>query len=181
MTEPTSIRPHDNVTTHPEYRRVYDHYLQHGASPEEAARQSYDHTEKFLTLNPAPKKRSGRTLAVVVLSAVALMAAFALGTVTAASEPKTITKTEQVTVPRDVIKTEMVTPAACAEAIQLAEKVIGLASDAQLAASEAFDAASRYDAAGIDAATAKMDAIKPQINAITPKYQAARDKCLASR
>lgn len=65
-----SSQPHDHITLHPEYARVYHHYLAHNVAPAEAATLAYAHTEKIVTGGPtlAHRPPPGNTLVIMILA-----------------------------------------------------------------------------------------------------------------
>jgi micrococcal nuclease len=69
-------QPHDHITRHPEYARVYYHYMRHGVSSEDAARRAYEYTQRQLAGNAvapaAPRSNRSPTTLMVVLAGVAV-------------------------------------------------------------------------------------------------------------
>jgi hypothetical protein len=72
MTGPASGAHDPRIINHPEYRRSYDHYLQQGAPPDEAARQAYEWTRQHLAKAPGAAIKTNHVVlgvaAAVVLS-----------------------------------------------------------------------------------------------------------------
>lgn len=68
-------RPHDRITTHPEYARAYEHYLSHGSTPADAARLAYEHTRQLTGGSPMRPRPFGRNTTAVVLAVVLGMVA----------------------------------------------------------------------------------------------------------
>jgi hypothetical protein len=92
----------DSIITHPEYARTYHHYLQHGSSPEDAARLAHEHTRQFLAAGPPtaaappaavapPKKKSKAKVVLAVVGAVVLIAI--VSNAMSGGEPKPATDT----------------------------------------------------------------------------------------
>lgn len=86
-------------------------------------------------------------------------------TVTVSAPPKVETKTVEKA------------PAACMQALDDAEIVIGLSQQAILAMAEGADAGSRLDVAGIEAATEKVQALTPKMGDARQAYDAAAGQC----
>lgn len=86
-------------------------------------------------------------------------------TVTVSAPPKVETKTVEKA------------PAACMQALDDAEVVIGLSRQAILAMAEGTDAGSRLDVAGIEAATEKVQALTPKMGDARQAYDAAAGQC----
>ena len=68
-------------------------------------------------------------------------------------------------------------PAACMQALDDAEVVMGLSRRAILAMAEGADAGSRLDADGIEAATEKVQALTPKMGDARQAYDAAAGQC----
>ena len=117
----------------------------------------------------APKRRVGLVLAV----AASVVAGIAIGSAaTGSAEPTT--KTETVT----ETETVEVAPQSCLDALDAAEGLVhrGVVP-AFDASADAMDAASRFDVAGINAATARMNRLTPRIERYVGDYNAAADSC----
>jgi len=93
-----------------------------------------------------------------------------------APETKTVpgpTKTVTNTVEKEVEKT----PDVCLEALDLADKGFGYATEALNIASEAFTSVSTLDFDALDAQTEGMERVNGQITDLAPKYNAAKTAC----
>ena len=121
-------------------------------------------------LPPAPpKRRLWRTRAVVIATVVGTLIGFGAGAATQ-PEPNTVTTTETVEI----------APQSCLDALDLADRGFTYGADAMQGAADGFDAVSRFDVAGVEAATAKIEAAGADLESITPDYQAAKADCRSS-
>jgi hypothetical protein len=107
----------------------------------------------------------------VIAAVIGLLIGAGIGVAGQKAEPATA---ETVTV------TEEITPPACLEALELADQGFTYAGEAMGAASDGFEAGSRFDIAGIEAATERISQAGDKIEAITADYQAAKAACRAS-
>jgi hypothetical protein len=122
-------------------------------------------TDPDVLLPPAPpKRRLWRTRAVVIATVVGALIGIGAG---AAIQPE----------PSTVTKTEAVAPQSCLDALDLADEGFTYAGEAMGAASDGFDAASRFDIAGLKAASGRITAAGDKIQGITGAYQAAKADC----
>jgi hypothetical protein len=122
-------------------------------------------------LPPAPPKRwLWRTRAVVTAAVVGALLGIGAGTA-AQPEPSTVTRIEGVL---------EVAPQSCLDALDLADEGFTYAGEAMGAASDGFDAASRFDVAGLNDASARIRRAGDQIESITADYQAAKADCRSS-
>jgi hypothetical protein len=118
-------------------------------------------------LPPAPpKRRLWRTRAVVIAATVGALIGIGAGAATR-PEPSTVTRTEAVEV----------APQSCLDALDLADEGFTYAGEAMGAASDGFDAASRFDVDGLNAASDRITAAGDKIQGITAAYQAAKADC----
>jgi len=114
-------------------------------------------------LPPAPPKgRLWRTRSLVIAAAVAVLVGAGVG---AAARPEPTTTTVAVA------------PQSCLDALDLADRGFSYAGDAMGAASDGFDAVSRFDLAGVKDASTRISAAGDQIQSITADYQAAKADC----
>jgi hypothetical protein len=134
--------------------------------------------------NVAPKKH--RRWPWIVAIVVALLVGGSIGA-SGKTKTNTVTKTETVT----SIVTNNVTPAACATALDQADKLFTVTSSfathagaALTGASHGFTAIGNSDVAGIEAATTEITNAgagirddTAQTEAIAPVYKSARDAC----
>jgi hypothetical protein len=119
-------------------------------------------------LPPAPpKRRLWRTRAVVIAAVVGALLGIGAGTA-AQPEPSTVTRIEGVL---------EVAPQSCLEALDLADEGFGYAGEALQASADGFDAASRFDVAGIEAATERIELAGDHVEGIITDYQAAKAEC----
>jgi hypothetical protein len=97
----------------------------------------------------------------------------------AAAEPKPAPTVTKTVTPEPVIKevTKVQTPAACLEALDLSEKGFSLASEAMGYMTDAMNAASQFDVAGIESATAELKVVNPKISDLTAPMRAAASSC----
>ncbi|ALY08895.1 hypothetical protein GALAXY_51 [Arthrobacter phage Galaxy] len=86
-----------------------------------------------------------------------------------AAAPVVKTETKTVTVEK--------TPAACLRALDLADEALGYSGDAMGVMGEMFEAASRFDLAGVEAGSPKLDKLTGKIKGVSPRYLAAKDDC----
>ena len=113
------------------------------------------------------------TIKLVVTGLAALAVGVGIGAAgTSATAPPGPPPTVTVSAPP-----EAEAPAACMQALQDAEVVIGLAQQAILAMAEGTDAGSRFDADGIRAATEKVQALTPKMGDARQAYDAAAGQC----
>jgi hypothetical protein len=64
-------QPHHPITTHPEYVRVYQHYVREGSEPWVAARLAYEHMQRFVATDPVVARgQAGRANPAVLVVAV---------------------------------------------------------------------------------------------------------------
>jgi hypothetical protein len=122
--------------------------------------------------SPPQRRRTWKTRAVVIAAVAGLLVGAGIGA--SAKEVAPATPAETVTL------TEEVTPPACLEALDLADQGFTYAGEAMGAASDGFEAGSRFDIAGIEAATERISQAGDKIEAITADYQAAKAACRAS-
>jgi hypothetical protein len=64
------------VLNHPEYRRVYDHYVAHGLTGEDAARRAYEHTVWHVARPPQQTKHPVIVTLVILGIALAIWFVF---------------------------------------------------------------------------------------------------------
>jgi hypothetical protein len=120
-------------------------------------------TDPDVLLPPAPPKgRLWRTRALVIAAIVAGLVGAGVG---AATRPEPTTTTVAVA------------PQSCLDALDLADQGFTYAGEAMGAASDGFDAASRFDIAGLKDASARITAAGGKIEGITADYQAAKADC----
>jgi len=118
-------------------------------------------------LPPAPpKRRLWRTRAVVIAAVVGALIGIGAGAATQ-SEQHRVTNTENVEV----------APQSCLDALDLADRGFTYSAEAMDAAAEGFDAASRFDVAGLNTAAARISAAGDKIQGITADYLAAKADC----
>jgi hypothetical protein len=118
-------------------------------------------------LPPAPpKRRLWRTRALVIAAGIAAVIGAGAGAATQ-PEPNTVTKTEIVEV----------APQSCLDAIDLADEGFTYSAEAMDAAADGFGAASRFDVAGLNAASDRISAAGGKIQGITADYQTAKADC----
>lgn len=118
-------------------------------------------------------------------SVLAVVAAAAAGLIIGAfaapgSDPPPEQVTKVVAGPERTVTTTTevpVTPTVCADSLDLAEQGLSLSGDAMTTVGKAFDAVSRLDTAGVQAATVELQRINGKITALTPVYQAAAASC----
>ncbi|ASR83224.1 hypothetical protein FDI29_gp54 [Arthrobacter phage Abidatro] len=88
--------------------------------------------------------------------------------------------------PAPVVKTETKTvtvektPAACLRAIELADEALGYSGDAMGVMGGMFEAAARFDLAGVEAGSPKLDALTGKMQGLSPRYLVAKDDCRAA-
>lgn len=131
--------------------------------------------------NHAPKKAKRKWL-VPLLMLAALLVGLTVGAAKPAPDPVTIEKVveKKVEVPVEKQVEVPVTPTACGDFIDLAEKVNNISSEVLGIMSSTITAAGNLDAATITANNAKLPPQTAKLKAITPDYQSARDTCRAS-
>lgn len=71
------------------------------------------------------------------------------------------------------------TPAVCTQALDLAEQVVGKATDGLSVIGTALTDLSNGDTAALYAAPDQINLLTSQVKTLVPKYQAARDACEA--
>ncbi|WNM65723.1 hypothetical protein SEA_VULPECULA_51 [Arthrobacter phage Vulpecula] len=85
--------------------------------------------------------------------------------------------------PAPVVKTETKTvtvekvPAACVRALDLADEALGYSGDAMGVMSGMFEAAARFDLAGVEAGTPKLDALTDKMTGVSGRYVSAKGDC----
>lgn len=120
---------------------------------------------------PKPKKRRRWVTPALLAAGVAVGAALGAAGEPAAPEPEVreVTVTEEVEVPT--------TPQICLEALDRAETVIQYAAEGIGIMADGFDAASRYDVSGIEAATAELDTLQGPLQVARAEYDSASMEC----
>lgn len=83
--------------------------------------------------------------------------------------------------PPAVTTTVQSVPQACLDALDNADTAISTAGEGFGIVSDAFIAASNFDAAGIDAATAKLAGVNKVLSPQLTAYATARDACKAAK
>lgn len=128
--------------------------------------------------------RIRRRILTIGIPVVTLLCGVGIGTSAAGGVPEPEIHTERVEVPVEVerpVEVEVpVTPAACSAALDSADEVIQLAADGFGVVETMFDAASRFDAAGINAGSAELDRMQPSLAASVSTYREEAAECRAN-
>ena len=95
---------------------------------------------------------------------------------TTTAKPTVEYRDRRVNVPVEV----EVAPAACLDALDIAEDIFDLSGEFAGAASDGFLAASRFDVDGIEDANDDFEAINDRLQPFIPRWQGARDDCKAA-
>lgn len=119
------------------------------------------------------RKRYGLIAAFVVVA----LAGFGLGSSgkgEAAPAPAPVVKTETKTVTVEKV------PAACLRGLELADEALGYSSDSMGVMGDMFEAAARFDLAGVEAGTPKLDALTDKMTGVSGRYLSAKGDCRAA-
>jgi hypothetical protein len=135
-----------------------------------------------------------KTLARFGIPAAALLIGIGMGSAGGHSQPAadTPTPTQTVTVPGPTQTvttpgptktvsvpgpTITVTPSACTDALDKADKVIADSAQAMQYEQQGWDAASRFDSAGIESSAQQIKALAPKVGDDKAAYNTAADAC----
>jgi hypothetical protein len=90
------------------------------------------------------------------------------------------TQTMPAAVPVTTVAKIGTAPAACIEALDLADQAFGLAGDGFTVVSQSYTALAQGDFAGAAVYATELTGITDQITVLTPDYQAAKASCQGS-